>query len=279
MDYTHVIVYFSPAGTTRLVAETIRQRLLDHHCRVEIVDLGVRHAAPSQFAFDRAGAPTCLWIGSPVYCDHPVPVVSVWIDTLVQGTAGYAVPFVTWGGVTSGLALAEMAASLAAKRYVPVAAAKVLAVHSSMWRVPEPLAQGHPDHADLDQVRTLVDVVVDRLAQADVAPLEMSRLDYLTPVMRAEAQVKSLAAAKSAMPPLSADQQRCTSCGLCAEICPTRAITLDPQPVIGASCVLCLQCVRSCPEEAFLWNEEAVAARIREMAARSAEEQVTTLFY
>ncbi len=51
-------------------------------------------------------------------------------------------PFATWGGVTSGLALPDLAEALQAKGFQPVGAAKVLAEHASMWAAPEPLAPG-----------------------------------------------------------------------------------------------------------------------------------------
>ncbi|MDY0389466.1 MAG: EFR1 family ferrodoxin [Desulfobulbus oligotrophicus] len=279
MNYAHRIVYFSPAGTTRLVAETIQQRLLKQQCQVEMADLSVQGAAAARSLPGLSDRPVCLWIGSPVYCDHAIPLVSRWIDALAPNQTGRAVPFVTWGGVASGLALPEMAAQLVEKQYIPVAAAKVLAVHASMWGAAEPLAQGRPDQADLDQVRTLVDVVVERLAQPKRVVLDLQKLDYLPPTMRAEAQIKSLAAAKASMPPLAADEQLCTSCGICAEVCPTGAIVVDPYPIISEACVVCQQCVQACPEGAFPSNPEAMAARIREMAARSQEEQATVLLY
>jgi len=97
--------------------------------------------------------------------------------------------------------------------------------------------------------------------------------------MRAEAQIKSLAAAKASMPPLAADEQLCTSCGICAEVCPVEAIVVDPYPIISETCVMCKQCVQACPEGAFPSNQEAMAVRIRGMADSSQEEKVTAVFY
>ena len=278
MRPSHLIAFFSPAGTTRRVAETIQQRLIGHGLEATVIDLSSRPPLALETGFAALHQPCCLWIGSPVYCDHAVPLVLDWIEALPAGFHGYAVPFVTWGGVTSGLALPEMTRCLRRKKFAPLAAAKVLAEHSSMWRVPEPLASGHPDQEDLAQVRALVDTVIDKLKQKEIVPLDPARLEYLSPSLRAEASSKSLALAKAAMPPLVADEQRCTRCGLCAAVCPVAALTLDPFPVIGASCVLCMQCVRACADDAFSHNAEAGAARIRDMAARSDEHKATAVF-
>ena len=273
----HFILYISPAGSTRLVAETLHRRLTEHGQDAVLVDLSPKNQAAAE-QYDVADAPCCLWIGSPVYCDHAVPLVTDFIRGLPFVPSGnYAVPFVTWGGVTSGLSLLEMAAQLEEKNFFPLGAAKILAVHSSMWAAPRPLAFGHPDTEDLRQAEQLVDEVICKLAKEEVLPLDVQRLDYLSPTLRADAASKSLKAAKAAMPPLTVDAKRCQQCGECAAQCPVVAIILEPLPTITDACLLCLQCVRSCPQEAFVFDNAAVAARISAMAANSDEEKRTTI--
>jgi NAD-dependent dihydropyrimidine dehydrogenase PreA subunit len=50
------------------------------------------------------------------------------------------------------------------------------------------------------------------------------------------------------------NMQRCTGCGLCAELCPTHAVELvRNRPVIvrPEDCTFCEICERYCPEEAI----------------------------
>ena len=157
-------------------------------------------------------------------------------------------------------------------------AAKVLAEHSSLWAAAEPLGAGRPDAADLAQVRDLVAGVVANLAQAAPVPLDLGRLDYLSPSLRTEAASKSLAKAKSMMPAPRAIETRCTQCGECVAACPVGAITLDPYPVMAEHCVRCQQCVRICPEGAFPHDPAATATSIAAMAAASDEDKVTRVF-
>ncbi len=156
-------------------------------------------------------------------------------------------PFATWGGVTSGLALPDLAEALQAKGFQPVGAAKVLAEHASMWAAPEPLCAGCPNALDLEQVADLVARVTANLELAEPAALDLRRLDYLSPSLRSESASKSLAKVKAMMPPPKAIETRCTQCGECVAVCPVGAITLDPYPVMADSCILCQQCVRTCP--------------------------------
>ncbi|WP_310598646.1 4Fe-4S dicluster domain-containing protein [Desulfobulbus sp.] len=278
--HKHIVAFFSPAGTTRRIAQIIQDRLIRNNCDAVLIDLGRNEQLPQeQVPYIRQNA-CCLWIGSPVYCDHAVPLVHAFIDRLpAPASRCDAVPFVTWGGVTSGLALLKMARHLQEKGYTPLGAAKVLAVHSSTWSAARPLAAGHPNQDDLAQIQDLVDHVVAALNRPPAPVLALDRLDYLSPALRADAATKSLAAAKAAMPPLAADEERCLQCGDCAEGCPVAAITLHPFPAIDrAACVLCLQCVRNCPQQAFPFNGEQLAARIADMAAKSDEDKATEIF-
>ena len=274
----HIIVFFSPAGTTRRVALHIEHCLAERGITARLVDLGLPAGGPVQASGLGLDGPCCLWIGSPVYCDHALPLVAEWIEGLEPSARGWAVPFVTWGGVTSGLALPELADLLQTRGFQTVGAAKVLAEHSSLWAAAEPLGAGRPDAADLAQVRDLVARVVANLAQAAPVPLDLRLLDYLSPSLRTEAASKSLAKAKSMMPAPRAIETRCTQCGECVAACPVGAITLDPYPVMAEHCVRCQQCVRICPEGAFPHDPAANATRIAAMAAASNEDKVTRVF-
>lgn len=276
---SHRVVYFSPAGTTRLVAETIAGQLRALDQTVELIDLSVLIRAGDNHDWYLSWPESCcLWIGSPVYCDHALPLVEDFIRGLPGGSAGFSVPFVTWGGVTSGLALPELAKLLREKRYPTLAAAKILAAHSSTWRAPEPLASGHPSADELQMICQMVIQVQEKLLSDVPALLDPMQLNYLPVQMQQSSAAKTLALVKAALPPLMVDETACTCCGVCAERCPMDCIELQPYPSLGPDCIRCLQCVRNCPEQAFMFNPEMLNQRILEMAASSAEPQVSRIF-
>lgn len=54
------------------------------------------------------------------------------------------------------------------------------------------------------------------------------------------------------------DENSCVHCGLCTGICPTEALSLDPQTFrlnfTRSRCIVCEQCIPTCPVEAISTN-------------------------
>ena len=52
---------------------------------------------------------------------------------------------------------------------------------------------------------------------------------------------------------LKVNRNKCNSCGICMEECPTKNISMDKDeyPAWGSNCILCLYCGLKCPEEAI----------------------------
>jgi hypothetical protein len=92
--------------------------------RVEaVLDLGTSNSDQELSpAFQNPDQETCLWIGSPVYVDHPVPPIETFISRLPQSRGSCAVLFATWRGTS----LYEMAPGLIRKGYVLIGAATTI---------------------------------------------------------------------------------------------------------------------------------------------------------
>lgn len=275
----YFLVYCSPAGSTRHLAEVAAAELerLGNPCTL----LAIGRRAAIEEAWQRlaaGGGPLCLYLGTPVYSAHALPPVMEFIAGLPAAASAWAVPLVTWGGATSGVALYEMTAALAAKGYRPVGAAKVLAVHSLMWQAEQPLGAGHPDAADDELLRGLVREVALRLAGGAAARLSPADLRCQPPAVFAQLQAASLELARQMLPPRVVDEELCTQCGTCAESCPVGAVSLEPFPVWGAACILCFNCMRECPAGAVQADLSPVHAYIRQRAATFAETPGSQVF-
>lgn len=276
----HYIVYCSPGGSTRHAANVIAERLVQLGNSADMFDIGQKSELTevNRLILDAKQA-FCLWVGSPVYVDHAVPPIEYFISNLPTQRNSHAVPFVTWGAVSSGTALHEMGKNLVDKGFLLLGAAKVLAVHSSMWQAIHPLGEGHPDSGDDSILRSLVEEIISKLSSASAPSLlALDQLNYQPTEVQHEAKEKSIAVAKSLYPSLKPDEDKCTQCAECAEKCPADAITLDPYPQVGDDCFLCLRCVRECPEKAIPWDTSLMEERIRSLAALSKESRTTKIF-
>ena len=120
-----LVVYCSPSGSTERVALIIKKRICDLEVPVTLLDLGCEPDLP--FILPQlldAKDNLFLYVGSPVYANRPLPQIMELISMLPQAHIGYSVPFVTWGGVTSGIALHDMGKALDQKGYKVLGAEK-----------------------------------------------------------------------------------------------------------------------------------------------------------
>jgi uncharacterized protein (DUF362 family)/Pyruvate/2-oxoacid:ferredoxin oxidoreductase delta subunit len=90
---------------------------------------------------------------------------------------------------------------------------------------------------------------VDDVRMAFKLPASASRIDFKLPDGMRDFMRKSL----HSFPQL--DPGKCTSCGQCADICPTGAISLNGRPENGGNvdrdlCISCFCCLEVCPEKA-----------------------------
>lgn len=273
------IVYCSPAGSTRKIVGLIEKTLINEGHTVYSVDLDSRKDVSSLIASIHNAREYCLFIGSPVYVYHAVPLIAEFISGLPQTTSGYAVPFVTWGCATSGIALYEMGTMLAEKGYRILGAAAIPAVHSLLWQSEHPLGEGRPDKTDEALIQAFLISVCWKISSGTVLPFPLAKLNYHPKEIQDAMQKLTLEAVKDVLPQKVVNKDLCTQCGVCTSICPAAAITNDPYPVFGKTCFLCYNCMRLCPERAISADLSQMEAQIIKRAEQCIEQPIVRTFY
>lgn len=277
---TAFIIYCSPSGSTRHVAQVMANACKEKSAAVQMIDLGiVKDPSAKSALLKNAGPKDSLFIGSPVYQGVAIPPVMNFLYNLPLSSGCTAVPFVTWGGATSGIALWQMGQALESKGYGLVGAAKVMAVHSMMWQSDHPVGQGRPDAEDDQQVIQLVKRVVEKIGNKTPETIALETLDYQPETIQSEHRKKL------GQPwvniPKSLEEEKCTQCAICKQVCPVRAVTLDPLPSFNERCFSCFNCVRECPESAIVPGKPmaAIESMIRNKVETIAEKPPTDLIF
>jgi ferredoxin len=279
MKPTIFIAYCSPAGSTRHVATVIENTFIHLAAEVHRLDLA-KKGNHDEFInrISKAGPNDCLFVGSPVYRDMAIAPVMNFIDSLPNMDSCYTVPFVTWGGAFSGIALWQMGRALKKRGFHLLGGAKILAVHSMMWGCQEPLGHNHPDSDDDERIRTFAVNIYGRLSNKKIDRLPLEKLDYNP--KRHTTRLKKKLGKPRWIVPKKVDKEKCTQCGLCENVCPAAAIELTDYPTISTACFDCFNCIRLCPEGAIIPAEavEQVHERILKKVKKYNEKPLTLLF-
>jgi ferredoxin/flavodoxin len=274
-----LIVYCSPAGSTEHVARVLNGKIKSLGVPVDLIDLA--HEPDMAFIISQLPAARdnlCFYIGSPVYSGYPIPPVMEFISRLPKAESGYSVPFVTYGGATSGIALQWMGQALDERGYSVLGAAKVMAVHSIMWASESPLSVSRPDASDDRMIEELALTVNAKLKLGNPPGLDLSTLSYQPEEIRSRMKNGDFESARRDFPPIKLNQEACTRCGVCAEVCPMDAVTFSPHLEIASSCISCFNCVRCCPEGAIAADVSSAFPHIRAAAEKFREKPETQIF-
>lgn len=249
------LVYFSPTGTTKAVAEAIAEGLAVE--MREVVDI----TTPG----GRTKLLTCsgddlLILAAPVYMGRIPALATDWLNT-IQADGTPVICVVVYGNRVYDNALLELKDIATAQGCTPVGGGAYIGEHSFASQ-DKPVALGRPDKDDLVHARRFGEAVRAKLDSVDAAG------DL------AELTVPGVYPYEGITELWDVDfievSDECTQCEVCAKLCPVGAISADDSSDIDVKkCITCCACIKECSQG---------AREIKEGLVMDAANRLSTLF-
>ena len=244
------LIYFSPTKTTKKIIEGIAQGI-----KVETIDHLDLTPASIKTQSIREIHEDFVIIGVPVYGGRVALEAADRLKRL-KADKTPAVIAVLYGNREYEDALLELKNITEAAGFVPVAAGAFVGEHSFSTET-MPIAFQRPDEADLVKAkefgRRIQERVRDVYLPDEIPPLEVPGI---FPYKE-----------RKDRPKISPTTQEniCTLCGTCAEVCPTGVITVNHTVTTDPEgCISCCACIKNCPTQARIFD----AAPVKETTER-----------
>ena len=232
---------FSATGRTQKALDIISDVWKEEKT---VLDLSLRELTGT-YAFTKEDL--CL-LAVPVYGGR-IPTPATANLKKLQGNGAKVALIAVFGNRAVDDCLLEMRDLMTAQGFQPVAAIEASVQHSIFPSV----AQERPDADDKAELEAFAKKIQETLANGNYnAQLNVpGNFPYV--------ELKP-----ASFHPQASDA--CVKCGICAEKCPTGAISLeDPSQTDNAKCIACMRCAELCPVHARDLSPEFVSAVTEKM--------------
>jgi len=253
IDTIHLVYYSATFTTRRIVreiAKAIDANVIEHDITMHALDSEL-HLSGSDL----------LILGMPVF-GGLIPTDASHRLEMIHGANTPAILVAVYGNRHYDNALVQMRDIATAQGFRPATAAAFIARHSIFTTI----AANRPDSADIEKAYDFACRSIDIISSHDrFPPLELPGKPGL--VFR-----------KPALFPTGDD--RCSSCGICVDLCPAGAIDIeDPKSTNATLCNACGRCIVVCPSEARMFRGEAYNAGVARFEANFSDPRQPEMFY
>lgn len=239
------LVYFSATGTIQKILESIAEGIADTN--VEHINLTLPEKGPHTI---EPFSDELVIIGAPVYGGR-LPVEAVNRFKQLKASKTPVVLIVLYGNREFDDALLELKNISIELDFIPLAAGAFIGEHSFATK-DTPIASGRPDKNDIGKAIAFGQKIRKKfLALESFDALSELEVPGDFPYVAGGSKPMEIAPATSG--------EICTLCGMCAEVCPTAAISVkETMTTETKQCIRCSACIKKCPEDARFWNDEGM---------------------
>jgi len=258
------LIYYSPTGTTQKIVKEIGHALdlspvAEYNISSTKTDSGCE-----------LGNSGLTVIGVPTYGGRlPISAVERLKKFHVQNTP--AVIVVVYGNRAFEDALLELKEIVSNCGFNIIAAAAFIGEHSYS-SVDKPLAQGRPDKLDLIKCLDFARLIQSKMVQLK-SKIEMAEIE-----VPGNYPYKERKPLDELISP-ETDFSKCTKCGICVDVCPTNAITINDEVVTNKElCTWCCACIKRCPEDARFFDSPIINATKEKLLSLCTERKEPEFF-
>lgn len=243
-------LYFSPAGATAKVAQTISDELASHlGILVENRSFTRPAEREQEISFTEKDI---VVVASPTYAGKLPNKILPDFQGKLHGNGALAVAAVTFGNRSYDNSLAELCSVLEQNGFRTVAAGAFVCRHAFT----DELAYGRPNWSDTFEMKNFAKEIAGKVKvlEGTVPPLKVpgdAAAPYYVPKGTDGEPAKFLKAKPRT------NVSRCSRCGACARACPMGAIDPKNTDEVPGTCIKCHACVRKCTKGAKYFDDPA----------------------
>lgn len=255
-----LIIVFSPSGHTLQVAEHIQKMLVEKEAKVQLINITKNDAYLSYESIKKKLQEEVLehdvvFIGGPIYAGHVEKHVLQVIEQLLAPNKRFgslAVPFVTYGGVHSSIALEEMGKLLKKGHRKSLLGIKITAEHTLTKTYSNYINKGLPSKDEFEVVNNAVEKVMEFVKIGEKEITDVSKnFKYASMKERIIFHLLSQEAIHKKYKGNSIDYSKCIGCNNCVKACPINLFRVTENGIELSSdkdkCILCGECYFNCP--------------------------------